>query len=401
MKYKEKYGVHLLQHLYRALDILADKKEEIEEYLFKANVNLFNTEIDVVFYDVTTLYFESVIRDTLREFGFSKDLKVKEVQVVSGLLLDQEGRPIGFDIFAGNTFEGGTIKIILDKLDKRFQIKRLIFVGDCAILSKENLQIIKDLGYEYIVGSRIKNKTKEIKDKILDKEGYIEVMREDEDETFRYKEIEIGKERLICGYSSKRARKDKEERERLIEKANEILQRGKPILSKRGALRYIKIESIEGNKIDKERIEEDEMWDGYYGVETNSKNLTGPDILNIYHNLWKIEEAFRVLKSHLEARPIFHWTEKRIRGHLVLCFIAFLIERTLEIELKQNNIEYSPEKIREALNSLQFSEIEIEGQRFYLRSKVEGLANDILRILKIRIPPNITTPEVFNNYKIE
>lgn len=123
--------------------------------------------------------------------------------------------------------------------------------------------------------------------------------------------------------------------------------------------------------------------------------MQGKNVLEAYHGLWKIEEAFRVLKSHIEARPIFHWTEKRIKGHIMLCFLAFLIERTLELELKAQQIDYSPARIKDALNSLQFSEIECEGQIFYLRSPVEGLANDILRTLKIRIPAKITTPEGF------
>jgi transposase len=377
-----------LQHLYRALDILADKKEVIEEYLFNANQSLFNTKIDIVFYDVTTLYFESVRKDELKCFGFSKDLKVNEVQIILGLLIDMEGRPIGFDIFAGNTFEGHTVKAILDKLNKRFKINRLIFVGDCGILSRENIEIINKLGYEYIVGSRIKNKTKKIQDEILSCDGYIEV--KSGDEIFRYKEIAIGEGKLICAYSSEREKRDREERKRLIEKAEKLVEKVGSIITRRGALRYIKIESVGINKIDEGKIREDERWDGYYGVETNCKFMIPEDILKIYHQLWKIEEAFRILKSHFEARPIYHWTPRRIKGHLVLCFIAFLLERTLEMELKKSGIEYSVGKIREAIKSLEFSEVEIEGERFRIRSKVEGLSNDILRVLKIRIPPNIT-----------
>lgn len=384
-----------LHHLYRALDILEENKDKIEDYLFNMNKNLFNMKVDMVFYDVTTLYFESVIKDTLKDFGFSKDLKVKEVQVVLGLLLDQEGRPIGFDIFPGNIYEGKTIKDAVLKLNKRFQINKLIFVGDRAILSEDNMQLISSLGYEYIAGHRIKNAKKDLQDKILDDRGYIEIKTKSGDEVFKYKEINQDKNRIICSYSSKRARKDKYDRERLIEKAHLILDKGENVLSKRGAKRYIEIKLTASPQIDESKIKEDERFDGYYTVITNCISLQGKDVLEAYHSLWKIEEAFRILKSHIEARPTFHWTPKRIKGHIVLCFIAFLIERTLELELKQNNIEYSPYKIRDALNNLQFSEIEIEGQTFYLRSPVEGLANDILRTLRIRIPPNITTPEGF------
>lgn len=383
-----------LHHLYRALDILEESKEKIEQYLFNMNRNLFNMKVDVVFYDVTTLHFESVRRDSLRDFGFSKDLKVNEVQVVLGLLLDREGRPIGYDIFRGNMCEGKTIKEALEKLRNSYQINKVVVVADKAMLSQQNLKLIESLGYEYIVGYRIRNTKKEIKERIFDETGYIEVKAE-EDEIFKYKEIEEGGVRIICSYSSKRAKKDRHERERLIEKAEKLLSEGRTVISKKGATRYIKMESLSIPQIDEAKIREDEKFEGYYAVITNSNFLTSSEVLEAYHNLWRIEEAFRILKSHVETRPIFHWTEKRIKGHMVLCFIAFLIERTLELELSKHNIEYSSAKIREAINSLQFSEIEIEGKKFYLRSPVEGLANDILRALRIRIPARITSPELF------
>ncbi len=384
-----------LHHLYRALDLLQEGKDQIEDYLFNMNKSLFNLRVDVVFYDVTTLYFESVRRDSLREFGFSKDLKVNEVQIVLGLLLDQEGRPIGYDLFPGNTYEGKTIKEALEKLKERFQINRLILVGDRAILSQDNLQLISSRGYEYLVGFRIRNTKEDIQNQILKEAGYVEVKTADMEELFKYKEIYQGQDRIICSYSSKRARKEQRDRERLIEKAEKILEGRKSIISKRGAARYLKIKSLSSPQIDERKIKEDEKFDGYYAIITNCKSLQGKDVLEAYHGLWKIEEAFRVLKSHIEARPIFHWTEKRIKGHIMLCFLAFLIERTLELELKAQQIDYSPTKIKAALNSLQFSEIECEGQTFYLRSPVLGLANDILRTLKIRIPAKITTPEGF------
>jgi len=382
-----------LHHLYRALDLLQEGKDQIEDYLFNMHKSLFNMKVDVVFYDVTTLYFESVRRDTLRDFGFSKDLKIKEVQIVLGLLLDQEGRPIGYDLFPGNISEGKTIKDAVEKLKERFQINRLILVGDRAMLSQDNLQLISSRGYEYIVGFRIRNTKEDLQNQILKEEGYMEVRTEEE--VFKYKEIYQGQDRIICSYSSKRARKDQYDRERLIEKAEKLLKGRKSVISRRGAARYLEIKSLTSPQIDEGKIKEDEKFDGYSTIITNCRSLQGKNVLEAYHGLWKIEEAFRVLKSHIEARPIFHWTEKRIKGHIMLCFLAFLIERTLELKLKAHQIDYSPPKIKAALNSLQFSEIECEGQIFYLRSPVEGLANDILRTLKIRIPAKITTPEGF------
>jgi transposase len=229
--------------------------------------------------------------------------------------------------------KGIRVKAILDKLNKRFKINRLIFVGDCGILSRENIEIINKLGYEYIVGSRIKNKTKKIQDEILSRDGYIEV--KSGDEIFRYKEIAIGEGKLISAYSSEREKRDREERKRLIEKAEKLVEKVGSIITRRGALRYIKIESVGINKIDEGKIREDERWDGYYGVETNCKFMIPEDILKIYHQLWKIEEAFRILKSHFEARPIYHWTPRRIKGHLVLCFIAFFIREDIGDGVKE------------------------------------------------------------------
>lgn len=398
--YKEQKRYHgivdnKLQDLYKTLDILSNKKEQIERDLFNRNKNLFNMKVDVIFYDITTVYFESVRNDGFKEFGYSKDKKINEVQIVLALLTDKNGMPIGYDLFPGNTFEGQTIGIIIDKLKNRFEIDKLIFVCDSAMLSKKNLGIISAMGYEYIVGARMKNLSEKIKEEILSEQGYIILEREG-GKIFKYKEIDLkGGRKLICGFSTDRACKDKKDRERLIEKAEQMLKKSSCILSKRGAARYIKVDYINTRQIDENRIREDEKWDGYYAIETNIKIIQPMEIFRVYHDLWKIEESFRILKSHMQARPIFHWTEKRIKGHFVLCFIAFLIERILEHELSKNNIDYSAYKIRKALNQLQYSEIEIEGEKLYLRSKVEGIAYEILRALKVKIPSTICSPDSF------
>lgn len=386
-----------LHHLYRALDILAENKKEIEMYLFQKNTNLFNMSVDVVFFDVTTLYFESQKISDLKLFGFSKDCKINEVQVLVSLIIDKEGRPIGFDVFPGNTFEGDTLKAAVKKLKENFNIERLIFVGDRAIFSKDNFKILRGNEYEYIISSRIKNKSNALKQKILDGKWDYEKEYEKNEKKyiFKYKEIKTNDNRLIITWSSKRAKKDKADRERLAEKAKELLESNK-ITNKRGARKYLKVEA-EKATLNKAKIDLDAMWDGYYGLETNANNddLSAEVIVERYRDLWRVEESFRIFKSHLETRPIFHWTDKRILGHLILCFLAFLMERTLEIELKKKGIEYSTERIRKALNSLQVSEIIIEDNIFHIRSPVEGLANDILRVLRIKIPPKITTPDKF------
>ena len=386
-----------LQHLYRSLDLLSESKEILEEEIFFKNRNLFNIQVDVVFYDVTTFSFESVKPDSLRDFGFAKNGKFKEVQVVMGLLIDREGRPIGYDLFPGNTFEGKTLEVALEKLEKRFAIRKVIIVADRGINSKINLKKITDRGYDYIFASRIKSMKKEVRQEIFKDDyhkmgeisykviNYINKFKEDH-------QIYELPENLVITYSLKRAQKDKADRERLIKKAKSLLQNKSSITAsnRRGGKKYLRSSREVSWVLDEEAIRKDEMFDGYYAIQTSERNLTPKDILEAYHNLWKIEESFRIMKTTLSVRPVFHWTEPRIKGHFVICFLAFLLERTLEFKLKKAHLEASPQQIRETLNSMNFAGVKIKQKKFYIKTKFNSLGNKILRLSHIKPPPNVT-----------
>ena len=391
-----------LSHLYRSLDILSENKEEIEKSLYFNGRDLFHQELDIVYYDVTTFSFESVRRDSLRDFGYSKDGKHKEVQVVLGLLIDKEGRPVGYELYSGNTFEGKTLIDSLNKLKERFSIKRVIIVADRGLNNRLNLHSIKEAGYDYIVSMRLKALPVKLQEEILKEEGYeetqggevkikelshetvIKVVNENgESEERRYED------RLICSWSQSRAKKDRADRERLLQKAEKIINTSTSLTRKVGAKKYIKTdgkEKIMG--IDEERILEDSKYDGYYVIQTSDFNLSRMEVYDSYHGLWKIEESFRVLKSTMRTRPIFHWTEKRIRGHFVVCFLAFLLERELEVILKSKGIPASPERIKEAIKSLELSKLQIDDDYYYLKRKADPLANKILNALRIKHLPN-------------
>jgi transposase len=213
------------------LDKLAENKEWIEKELFDKNHLKIGQTVDVVFYDVTTFAFQSFQVDEIRNFGFSKDCKFNEVQVVMGLLIDNEGMPIGYELFPGNTFDGKTMVASLENIKKKFSINRVVIVADRGLNSKNNLNLIRDAGYGYIVASKIRSMGREIKEQILNNEGYTDV-----GEGFCYKVMEYEnvfkdenkvvhrlEEHLIVSYSEKRALKDKSDRERLINKANKLL----------------------------------------------------------------------------------------------------------------------------------------------------------------------------------
>ena len=327
------------------------------------------------------------------------------MQIVLGLLVDKEGRPVGYDIFAGNTFDGKTLEPFLLRLKERFSIQRIIIVADRGINSKMNLMRIRELGYGYIVACRLKGMSKEIKGQVFTDEGYRSI--DMDEEVFKYKIIghqnrvmdDKGEvchldENIVVSYSSKRARKDAHDRERLIEKAEELIKAPCKIkaLNKKGGKRYLTGQRGEMSEIkweiDRELIDMDAAYDGYYAIQTSEKDLQPSEVIEAYHNLWKIEESFRIMKTTLEVRPIFHWTEKRIRGHFVLCFLSFLMIRTLEILLKEEG--FSINKIREALNSLTVTKFRIKDETVYLKNKPEALANIIMRRLKMKPLANIT-----------
>ena len=397
-----------LNDIYRSLDILAGSKEKIEKEIFETNTNLFNMSVDVVFYDVTTFSFSSVLPDDLKDFGYSKKGKPNKVQVVMGLLIDCYGRPIGYELFSGNTFDGKTLPSALDALERRFGIRKVIIVADKGIASKVNIKEIIDRGYSYIFAYRLKSAADKIKAEVFSG-GYTQI--KDSQEPLSYKVISnkgsfyTGSkkvsldQKIIITYSEKRAKKDKIDRQRMVDKAQNLLEDFSKIKAsnRRGAKKYIKQESSDINYfLDEAAIEVDSSFDGFYAIATNQDDISAEDVISAYHNLYKIEESFRIMKSSLEVEPIFVWTPKRIKGHFVICFLAFLLERHLEYKLNKNNISASAEKIRQALNSLNFAKVLINENTYFIKTKATDLAHKILRILKIGPPKNITPVEELN-----
>lgn len=423
-----------LHHFYRSLDLLAEHKNEVEQYIFQKNANLFNMELDIVFYDVTTFYFESQKADNLKDFGFDKDNKVNNVHIVMGLLIDKTGRPVGYELFKGNTYEGHTLIKTIEKLKKRFKIGTVVIVADKGLNSGMNLKEIRQAGYHYIVSGRLKNMNKKTIKRVLDEEGYRSLSdkdltmldKYDDNHCFTYKVLDYNKiikykespedkrykktslkEKLICTYSSKRAEKDSKDRERMIDKANDIIASNdkSKLNNKKGHKKYVdKKYPEEVNpdnyqmRLNQKKIEEDQKFDGYYIIESSKENLSAKDVISNYHYLYKIEESFRIMKSTMQVRPINHWTPKRIEGHFVMSFFAFLLERELELRLLKNNKTKSPGKIKEALNSLEFNKVKIENEDLYLRNKHMKLASDIMAVLKLKQPQNLFSKQEVENY---
>ena len=428
-----------LNHIYRSMDILVDKKIEIEEALFSRNKSLFNISTDIVFYDVTTFYYESKNENDLKKFGYSKDGKFTDVQVVMGLLIDKNGLPIGYELFSGNTFDSKTMVRVLDNLKGKFNLDKVVIVADRGLNSKINLKYIKDAGYDYLMAVSIKSLSKEMKDVILDIDSYTNILSKEnsEDGLYVYKTIEydnivkyeegsinpktkeiskvkkevILKEKFICTYSQKRAKKDRYDRYRSLDKANSIILNNQKssLTNTRNFKKFIQKDTKEDNckdftmGMDWKKIKEEQRYDGFYAITTSKLDLDPIEVIQNYHNLYKIEDSFRVLKSTFNTRPIYHYKEQRIEAHFIICFIAFMLERDLEIRLKKSKLfkDYviTPERIKEALNSLELSKIKVDNKIFYMKSNHSNqknklkFAKDIMRFLHIKQLKNISTKQ--------
>ena len=400
-----------LHILYRALDALSKWKEDIESEMFEHNYVRANKKVDVVFYDVTTFAFESVTADSLKDFGYSKDCKFNEMQVVLGMAIDSDGLPVGYELFPGDTFDGNTMADALSNIKRRFGIRRVVIVADRGLNSKLNLKHIEGAGYGYVMSSKIKGMNAAMKAKILGGGGFTVVYGGDGGEDFRYKTIEyvnevkddkgeahLLHENLVITYSERRAAKDRKDRERLVAKAKSMLEHPDKInaSNKRGGKKYIAQVKPNGQaewKLAVDRIKSDEAFDGYYGIQTSETEMAATDVIDAYHSLWKIEESFRVMKSTMEVRPIFHWTPKRIEGHFVVCFLAFLMERTMENLLKseKDGVLSSPTRIQEALNTMQLAGVRVDNKDLFIKAKADPLSSKIFKRLKMKLPSNINT----------
>jgi transposase len=340
--------------IYRFLDkISAHYKQQIEQISFDYTKHILGGIIGVVFYDMTTLYFESSQPDELRIPGFSKDGKHQHPQIFLGLLVGRNGYPIGYDIFEGNIFEGHTLIPVIERFEKLFSIGHPVVVADSGLLTKDNTEALTTLGYQFILGAKIKNEKQWIIDLIEQQTwsdgGTYEIHKEDGT-------------RLIVEYSANRAKKDTFNRERALKKLEQQINSGKLTkgnINNRGYNKYLKMEGEVTISIDYQKIEESILWDGLKGYVTNTE-LPTKEIITQYKELWNIERAFRISKTDLQIRPIYHRKRNRIEVHICISFMAYLIYKELERLLKTNKIDLSIEKAIEQINKIY--EIKIPNQ---------------------------------------
>jgi len=331
--------------IYRYMDKLhATQKELVQQISYRHTQQILNGPLQVVFYDVTTIYFEVDQEDELRKTGFSKEGKHQHPQIVLGLLVSKGGYPLAYEIFEGNQFEGHTMLPIVDAFRTKYQIDSIIVVADSGLMSAQNIEQLKEKGYEFIIGARIKSEKQTIKNRITSlklKNGEsTELLRDDL--------------RLIVTFAESRARKDRMNREKGLGRLEKQIRRGnltKANINNRGYNKFLSLEGEISVRLNPEKIEEDQRWDGLKGYITNS-TLSKEELLENYNHLWQIEKAFRIAKSELRIRPIYHYKRHRIEAHICLNFVAYKIYKELERQLTEKGSALSPEKVIEILQSI-------------------------------------------------
>ena len=328
-----------LSKIYRYLDKLNDRdKSLVQDISVRHTIEVLGGHIGVMFYDVTTLYFETDHEDELRKTGFSKEGRHSNPQIIFGLLVSLDGYPLAYCIHEGNKYEGHTMLPVINEFVRKYDLDGFIVVADSGLMTKANIAELERMGYKYIIGARIKNEPEEVKRQILSLPKVSGQMHEID---------KGGGRRLLVGYSDDRAGKDAHNRSKGVKRLEKKFHSGrltKENINRRGYNKFLDMDGETKVELNRERIWLDAQWDGLKGYLTNTDIPTG-DIFTAYHNLWNVEKAFRIAKSKIEIRPMFHFTRRRIEAHLCICFVALKIYKELERLLKSANIGMSVDKV--------------------------------------------------------
>ena len=381
------YGITSLSvnKIYKGMDRLTGEViQKIKDYVYQNTLHCLKQErVNVLFYDLTTVYFENNNPSDLKEFGFSKDGKSQHVQISLAFIVTEKGLPIGYEIFKGNVFEGKTLLPVLEELRKRYPIEKVTLVADSAMFSASNLDSLSQNQFDYIVSARIKNVKALLQKTILSPDGYVAM-----DDDLRYKMISLNGRSLIACFSEKRAAKDRYDRERSLKNLEKLI--GTSVKGKlRGALKkpYITLSQQSTIILDSAKLAEQQRYDGYFGFYTNTQ-LSAPEVVHLYRGLWQIEQSFRITKHNLSIRPVYHYTDRRIKAHFAICFLALALIRTVEYLLTTQNHHVPIETLNQWLRQIKTVQLISHGQQLNIPQTLSPEVSSIYRTLTISVTPS-------------
>jgi len=375
------------QHFYKTLDLLAGNKDRIETALFEKARDLFTVDLDLVLWDTTSTYFEGSGPDEIASFGLSKDHRPDRVQVMVGVLMTRDGYPVAHEVFPGNTADVTTFKIVLRRVLKRFSVRRCVVVGDRGMISKSTVRELEESGLEYILGLRMR-KDKD-GDKVLATPGRYRVV----EDNLHVKETSIDGKRYVLCYNPDEAKRQKQTREHVVEKLKRQIRTGvKSLVKNRQYRKFLLIEDTERIGIDERAVEREAKYDGKWILKTNTA-MPAEEVAMAYKSLWQVERAFREMKSSLEVRPVYHWSERRVRGHIMVCFLALVLESGLLRALNEGRRETAGGKnvasmkdLMADLKRLQALKVQLDGTQYLLRTEFQGKAYEAFKVLGLRPP---------------
>ena len=389
-----------LHHLYRAMGFLGEEledqtgstpfsprciKDRIEELLFNARRDLFS-ELEMVFFDTTSLYFEGE-GGTIGERGFSKDHRPDLKQMVVGAVIDHKGYPICCEMWPGNTADVETLVSVAERMQKRFGIRRFCVVADRGMVSKKSIEELEEKGISYILGVRMRL-VKEVKAEVLSRGGRYAEVNPAGSSPLKVKEVvHKGKRYIVC-VNPKQARKDASDREAMVEALREQLKKGaKSLVGNKGYRKYLKV--ARGSvSIDMEKVKRDSRFDGKWVLITNT-DLSAKAVALRYKELWQVEKVFREMKALLETRPIFHQRDENIRGHVFCSFLALVLRKELERRLESAGHHFEWSEIKQDLEALKEVTIEENGKRFAIRTQCLGVCGKVFKAVGVALPPTI------------
>jgi len=396
----DKFDLH---QYYRAMDYLIDHKEDIERGIFSNQLSLFNQELDIVLFDTTTLvyYGEGGDRDDkpedqqLLDHGFSKARRSDLKQVVVGVLMSKDGIPLAHEVFSGNTNDVTCFSKVIEQLKNKYSIANLVLVGDRGMISKSNIAKLEKANLKYILGYRMRTISKDERKEVLNKTNLKKIKKL----KLQFKEVDHKGQRLVVCFNEERAEKDKAYRERHLEKLKEKLKgikNIKQLISNAHDRKFIKVNDEKTKaSLDVEKVKQDELYDGVFVLTTNTK-LSCLQVVERYKDLWQIESSFRQLKSELQMGPIYHWKDRRIRAHIMICFMAFCVRVSLYKKLKIyfNKKKFSMTTLLKDLKALKAIELTVDKKSVKLRTELRGDAGHIFKAIGMRPPNRIFSSEL-------
>jgi Transposase DDE domain len=400
-----------LHHLYRAMGWLGDElpskeqvdktpfaprcnKDLVEEALFARRRDLF-TQLQLVFFDTTSIYFEGQGGETIGQRGYSKDHRPDLKQMVVGAVLDGQGRPICCELWPGNTADVATLIPVVDRLRSRFGVTKVCIVADRGMISEETIEELEkpQRGWQYILGARMRSQN-EVKEDVLARAGRYRVVHPERQTSedpapLQVKEVRVQGRRYVVCLNEDEARKDAGDREAIVESLREKLRRGeKSLVGNKGYRRYLTSTGSDHFQIDEAKIKQEVRYDGKWVLRTNT-DLDAAEVALQYKRLWMVESWFRSSKSLLQTRPIYHKCDETIRGHVFCSFLALVLRQELEVRLAKDGHDFEWADVISDLDRLQMVDVEQDGKRFRLRSEVQGTCGSVFRAAGVAVPPTV------------